>query len=152
MNRFGSAAWKPSRYFLRELAGRGVLHILRLEGRPVAGICSVRNSNSLWLPLSGVLNGDRVLLQRGVSAAVFFHIFAWARNQGITRIDAGRTSPFVNDGIFRSKSKWGLRPVIDPLSHLIALRLRPSESLRHAFASQPVMVESLDGLQTFTGG
>ncbi len=151
LSRFGNAAWKPSRRFLRELAARGVLHVLRLDGRPVAGACTVRNSDSLWLPLTGVLNGDRALMQQGVSAAVFLQVFGWARNQGITRIDVGRTSPFMNDGIFRSKSKWGLRPVVDPLSHLIALRVGPSESLRHAFASQPVMVEGLDGLQTYTG-
>ncbi len=151
LSRFGDAAWLPTRRFLAELAGRGVLHMVRRDGRWVAGICSVRHGDTLWLPLSGVLDGDRDLLQQGVSVAVFAQTFAWAREQGISRIDAGRTSPFVNDGIPRSKSKWGLRPVLDPLSHLLALRIKPNSPIRGALASQPVMVESGDGLKAYAG-
>lgn len=151
LTRFGDAAWLPTRRFLRELAARGVLHLVRREGEWVAGICSVRHGDTLWLPVSGVLNGDPALLQQGVSVAVFTQTFAWARSQGVTRIDAGRTTPFVKDGIPRSKTKWGMRPELDPLSHLIAFRHQPSELLRHAFESQPVLVESLGGLQTYAG-
>jgi hypothetical protein len=151
VSRFGSRAWLPTRHFLSELAQRGVLHMLRRDGQWVAGILSVRHGDTLWLPLSGVLNGDPALLQQGVSVAVFANVFAWARAQGIARIDAGRTSPFMNDGIPRSKTKWGLRPVLDPLSHLIALRIDPGSSIRSAFTSQPVMLEAADGLKTYTG-
>jgi hypothetical protein len=151
LSRFGDAAWLPTRRFLRELAARGVLHLVRRDGQWVAGICSVRHGDTLWLPVSGVLNGDPALLQQGVSVALFAQTFAWARRQGVTRIDAGRTTPFVNDGISRSKAKWGLRPVLDPLSHLLALRIGTSEPLRRAFASQPVMTEGLDGLETYAG-
>jgi hypothetical protein len=151
VSRFGDAAWLPTRRFLRELAARGVLHLVRRDGRWVAGICSVRHGDTLWLPVSGVLNGDPALLQQGVSVALFTQTFAWARQQGVTRIDAGRTSPFMKDGIPRSKTKWGLRPVLDPLSHLLALRVNPSETLRRAFASQPVMTESLGGLKAYAG-
>src|SRR5215210_1542679 len=122
VGRFGEAAWLPSRHFIAELAARGVLHMLSQNGRWVAGICSVRHGDTLWLPLAGVLSGDPLLLRQGVSVAVFTSIFRWAKEQGAVRIDAGRTSPFVNDGIPRSKSKWGLQPVLDPLSHLVALR------------------------------
>ena len=151
LSRFGNAAWLPSRRFLREIAARGVLHFVRLDGRRLAGICTVRHGDTIWLPVSGVLNGDPVLLRQGVSAAAYAQIFAWARGQGARRIDAGRTGPFVNDGIPRTKAKWGLRPVADPLSYLLALRIKPSEPLRRAFASQPVMVESLDGLKVYPG-
>jgi hypothetical protein len=151
LSRFGDAAWLPTRRFLRELAARGVLHLVRRDGQWVAGICSVRHGDTLWLPVTGVLNGSPALLQQGVSVALFAQTFGWARSQGVTRIDLGRTTPFVNDGISRSKAKWGLRPVLDPLSHLLALRINPSETLRRAFASQPVMIESLDGLKAYAG-
>jgi hypothetical protein len=151
VRRFGETAWLPSRRFLRELAASGILHYVRRDGQRVAGTCSVRHGDTVWLPVSGVLGGDPVLLQQGVSVAVFSQIFAWAREQGVSRIDAGRTTPFVNDGIPRSKHKWGLRPVPDPLSHLVALRVGTKPALRRAFAAQPVMLETADGLAAYAG-
>jgi hypothetical protein len=151
VGRFGEAAWLPSRHFIAELAARGVLHMLSESGRWVAAICSVRHGDTLWLPLSGVLNGDPLLLRQGVSVAVFSNIFRWAREQGALRIDAGRTTPFLNDGIPRSKSKWGLQPVLDPLSHLLALRFDPASPIRARFAAHPILVESAGGLKTYAG-
>ena len=151
VSRFGEAAWLPSRHFIAELAARGVLHMLHREGQWVAAICSVRHGDTIWLPLSGVLNGDSLLLRQGVSVAVFSNIFRWARAQGAVRIDAGRTTPFLNDGIPRSKSKWGLRPVLDPLSHLLALRFDPTSSMSAAFAAHPIMVEDAEGLKVYNG-
>jgi hypothetical protein len=147
VSRFGEAAWLPSRHFIAELAARGVLHMLSQNGRWVAAICSVRHGDTLWLPLSGVLNGDSQLLRQGVSVAVFTSIFRWAREQGAVRIDAGRTTPFLNDGIPRSKSKWGLRPVLDPLSHLVALRFDPTSPVGAEFAAHSILVESAEGLK-----
>ena len=151
VSRFGETAWLPSRHFIAELAARGVLHMLHREGQWVAAICSVRHGDTIWLPLSGVLNGDSLLLRQGVSVAVFSNIFRWARAQGAVRIDAGRTTPFLNDGIPRSKSKWGLRPVLDPLSHLLALRFDATSAVGAAFAAHPIMVESADGLKAYHG-
>ena len=149
VSRFGETAWLPSRHFIAELAARGVLHMLQRDGRWIAGICSVRHGDTIWLPLSGVLHGDSLLLRQGVSVAVFSNIFRWARAQGVLRIDAGRTTPFLNDGIPRSKSKWGLRPVPDPLSHLLALRFDRTSTVGAAFATHPIMVESADGLKVY---
>ena len=151
VGRFGDAAWLPSRRFIAELAARGVLHMLSQNGRWVAGICSVRHGDTLWLPLAGVLGGDPLLLRQGVSVAVFSSIFRWAREQGAVRIDAGRTTPFLNDGIPRSKSKWGLQPVLDPLSHLVALRFDRSSPIGAGFAAHPIMVESASGLKAYSG-
>ena len=151
LGRFGEAAWLPSRHFIAELAARGVLHMLSQNGRWVAAICSVRHGDTLWLPLSGVLNGDSLLLRQGVSVAVFSNIFRWAREQGAIRIDAGRTTPFLNDGIPRSKSKWGLQPVLDPLSHLLALRFDPGSPICAGFAAHTIMVETAEGLKPYGG-
>lgn len=151
LSRFREKAWLPGQQLLRELAARGLLHYILRDGQRVAGICTVRHGDTIWLPVSGVLNGDPALLRQGVSVAVFAQIFAWARGQGVRQIDAGRTTPFMNDGIARTKTKWGLRPVLDPLSHLLALRINPNSPIRGAFTSQPVMMESADGLKAFAG-
>jgi hypothetical protein len=83
--------------------------------------------------------------------ALLFKIFGWAREQGCRRIDSGRTSSFVRDGVYRNKEKWGLRPAPDPLAHLLALRVGNAPELRRSFAAQPVLTETETGLEVYPG-
>jgi hypothetical protein len=146
-SRFGEDAWIPSERLRRELAKRGDLHFVRRDGARVAGICSVRTGSAVWLPVLGLSQRDPALLREGVCSAVFTLVFQWAREQGCTHVDAGRTSAFVNDGVQHFKRKWGLRPAVDPLAHLIAARVRPGATA--AFTRQPVLIETERGIETY---
>jgi hypothetical protein len=152
LNRFREAAWLPTRRFLKELAARGVLHFLHRDGERIAGIVSVRHGETLWLPVSGVRDGDETLLRQGTAVALYSNIFEWAKEQGCRRIDSGRTSSFMNEGVHRNKHKWGLRPSLDPLAHLLAMRVGSTPALRQAFAVQPVLAETGAGLVPYAGG
>jgi Acetyltransferase (GNAT) domain len=152
MTRFGESAWLPTRRFLKELAAKGTLHFLLRDGERVAGIVTVRHGDTLWLPVSGVLGGNEALLREGTAVALYSKIFEWARGQGYRRIDSGRTSSFVNEGVHRNKFKWGLRPVPDPLAHLLAMRIGPKRALHRAFASQPMLIQTGAGLEPYAGG
>jgi hypothetical protein len=145
--RFGDDVWIPSERLQRVLSVRGRLHFIRRGGVRVAGVCSVRDGASLWLPLMGLRQGDQSLLREGVYSAAFSLVFAWAREMGCQRVDMGRTSPFVHDGIQRFKRKWGLQPAADPLSHLIAVRA--GQSVRPMFERQPVLIETARGIATY---
>jgi hypothetical protein len=148
--RYGTAAWHPSPRFIKELARVGTLHFAIRNGDRVAGLCSVARRETLWIPLSGIRCGDPLLLQQGANAASFALTFEWARAQGFHRVDLGRTPPFVEQGLARYKSKWGLLPVPDPLAHIMAIAAR-SPLARKAFARNPVLVEQGDGLTTYSG-
>ena len=148
--RFGGGAWIPSERMRSELAERGVLHFVRRDGIRVAGICSILTDRSLWLPLMGIKRGDPLLLREGAYSAAFALLFEWARAQGCTHVDAGRTSAFVFDGVQRFKRKWGLEPVADPLTHVTAVRVGPAAAA--AFARRPVLVETGNGLATYPAG
>jgi hypothetical protein len=150
--RFGDAAWLPSRRFLKELAAKGVLHFLNRDGERIAGVITVRHGDTLWIPLMGLRDGNEVLLRQGATVALFFKIFEWARAQGCRRIDSGRTSSFVKEGVHRNKSKWGLLPAPEPLAHFLAMRIGPASALRRAFAAQPVLMETSTGLELYSGG
>jgi hypothetical protein len=149
--RFGAEAWLPSPYLLRRFRERGQLHFVLHGGTRVAGFCSLRSGESVWLPLSGVHAGDPALLRAGVSAAVYALAFEWARHQGCSRVDMGRTSPFLNDGVQQYKRKWGMTAVPDPLSHLTAVWVG-SDAARLAFAREPVLAEGDQGLWIYAGG
>jgi hypothetical protein len=148
--RFGSDGWVPSPALLRRFARRGVLHLVYREGRAVAGCCSVRHGDRVWVPLLGVLNGDPGLIQAGAANAALRMTYAWALAQGCHRADAGRSSPFLGDGIARKKAQWGLRPVPDPLVGVAAV-WAGSDAARDALARRPVLVETEEGLAPWDG-
>ncbi len=150
-SRYGEDAWLPSAYLLRRFRERGRLHFIVHQGRRVGGFCSLRSGDGLWLPLSGVRDGDLVLRRAGVSVAAYALAFEYARQQGCTRVDLGRTSPFLTDGVQQYKRKWGLSPVADPLAHLAAVWVG-SDAARLAFARQPVLAEGDQGLWLYAGG
>jgi hypothetical protein len=148
--RFGADGWVPSSALLRRLARRGVLHLAYREGRAVAGCCSVRHGDLVWIPVLGVLNGDAGLIQAGAVNAVLRLTYAWALAQGCRRADAGRSSPFLDDGIARKKAQWGLQPVPDPLVAVAAV-WAGSDAAREALAHRPVLVETEVGLAPWNG-
>jgi Acetyltransferase (GNAT) domain len=149
--RFGDDAWLPSPYLMRRFRERGQLHFVRHGAARVGGFCSLRSGGTIWIPLSGVRDGDPALLRAGVSIAGYALGFEWARRQGCTRVDMGRTSPFFNDGVQQYKRKWGLTAVADPLAHLTAVWVG-SDAARLAFAQQPVLAEGEQGLWIYAGG
>jgi hypothetical protein len=148
--RHGATAWAPSPSFLNTLAKRGVLHFVVEEGVRVAGICSIAHGNTIWFPLMGVRQGNPELLQRGASVAALALPIEWARANNFRRIDLGRTGSFVNDGLQQHKRKWGLCPVPDPLSLVVAIRVG-SPGASQAFAREPVLAETAQGLETYAG-
>jgi hypothetical protein len=148
--RHGPTAWIPSRQLMKEFAAAGILHFITRSGERVAGICTVPRADTLWLAISGVRHGDPALLRQGAGFAILSLTIDWARSNGFRAIDAGRTGPFVNDGLQQFKRKWGLVPVSDPLAHLAAVRVN-SPSAAQAFAREPVLVEDGSSLRAYAG-
>lgn len=150
--RFGAEAYITSRALRRELARRGTLLFVRVGTERVAGLCALEAGETLWVALVGVRDGDPLLLERGASAALYPLSFDWARERRLRRVDWGPSSPFLRDGLHRYKRKWGLAPVLDPLSNLTALHLNPAcAALRRAFAYQPVLVDTGGSLEVYAG-
>jgi RimJ/RimL family protein N-acetyltransferase len=150
MSRFGDEAWLPSRRFLGELARRGRLHFIVRAGERVGGMCSLIRDDTVWVPVTGLRQGRDDLRRDGAAAAALALTLDWARRQGCRRVDAGRTSPFLQEGVHRWKRKWGLQPVRDPMSHLLAAWIG-SDPARAAFAREPVLIETADGLECYAG-
>jgi hypothetical protein len=98
----------------------------------------------------GVRDGDPALLRQGAAVATLALPLQWAREQGFHRVDAGRSSPFLTDGIHRYKRNWGMTPMADPLAQVMAVRPRTSIGGR-VFSETPVLVERGSGLETFSG-
>lgn len=148
--RHGAGAWVPSPLLMKDFARKGILHLITRGGERVAGICTVPRGDTLWLAISGVRNGDPALLRLGAGVAILALTIEWARAQGFRALDAGRTGPFCNDGLQQFKRKWGLTPVVDPLSLVAAVRVQ-SPAARQAFRREPVLVEEGTNLRVYAG-
>jgi Acetyltransferase (GNAT) domain len=148
--RHGDAAWLPSPHFMRRLALIGTVHLVSQHGRRVAGLCTLGEGETVWSPLAGVRNGDPVLLRQGAAVAALALTLGWARSRGYRRIDLGRTTAFLNDGLQAYKRKWGLSPALDPLSHMAAVWIG-SDAAREAFSREPLLVEDGTSLRVYAG-
>ena len=148
--RHGHSAGLPSARLRAQLMQRGTLHLITRGRERVAGSCTVPHADTLWMPLSGVRHGNSTLLQQGAGFAAFALTVEWARAQGYRRLDAGRTSAFLNNGLHQFKRRWGLVPVTDPLTHVVAVRVN-SQAIRQAFAAEPALIEERVGLRRYAG-
>jgi len=148
--RHGSTAWIPSRQTMDEFSRVGLLHLITRNGEKVAGFCMVPNGDMLWLAVSGVRQGDPALFRQGAGFAIMALTAEWAREHGYRILDAGRTGPFIQNGLQQYKRSWGFTPVPDPLSHLVAVWVG-SNRVREAFSQQPVLTENGTELRVYPG-
>ena len=151
--RFGDEARRPAPGLLREVRKRGTLLFLIQEGRRVAGGCMLCDGGEVWFAALGIKGGDIDLMRDGAIAGLYALGIEWANRLGMHRFDASSTSAFELDGLARYKRKWGMSPVREPLTPLIAVRVDPRhEALRLAIERQPFWIESEgDGLDIYRG-
>ena len=151
--RFGEEARQPAAGVLREVRKRGTLLFLIKEGRRVAGGCLIRNGGEAWFAALGIKGGDIDLMRDGAIAGLYALLIDWANRLGMHRFDASSTCAFELDGLARYKRKWGMSPVREPLTPLIAVRADPThEALRLALARQPFWIETEgDRLESYRG-
>jgi hypothetical protein len=141
--RFGDEAWIPSRGYVRALQRNGTLLFIRRRGERVAGACALRSRTEAWVAAVGVRDGSVALMRSGALAAVYAFTIDWAKASRMSRIDFGRTSSSQLDGIARFKRKWGLSPVRDPLSRLVAIWMNPGQpALRHTLERARFLAEA----------
>ncbi len=151
--RFGQEARRPAPALLREAATRGKLLFLRRQGRRIAGMCLLCDGSEAWFVALGVSGGDVNLMRDGAIAGLYALGIDWARGIGMRRFDASSTFAFELDGLARYKRKWGMSPVREPLTPLIAMRVDPThEALRLAIEREPFWIESEGhGLEIYRG-
>jgi len=91
-----------------------LLFALDSHGCPVAGdLCMVRG-DTFWSLSTGVLDGDFKWIDQGAQSALYYYTFQWCIDHGIRALDAGEVRPFLNDGIYQHKQRWGFEPTTDP--------------------------------------
>ena len=93
----------------RVSSGEAELVYLSDENGPVGGSLVVYDAGAPRLLSMGVLHGDRAYFRRGVGDAIYILSFRHLFERGHTRVDVGRSRPFLADGTLYYKRRLGIR-------------------------------------------
>ena len=106
--RYGSSAVCVTYFAMRLLFERdNKLMLIKQKDKYLAGsMFSVRN-NKITATYTGIKDGNIEYLKQGVGAASYYFLIHWAKQEGIETLNFGTCRPFIDEGVFRYKRKWG---------------------------------------------
>jgi serine/alanine adding enzyme len=91
---------------LRVFPDRAQIHIVRLNGLPIAGGLTYRTPQMVQLPWASSLRSYNKLC---ANVLLYWDAIQFAHETGATVFDMGRSTP--NEGTFKFKEQWGAKPV-----------------------------------------
>jgi hypothetical protein len=124
--RFGSDVWMPPEHAWKRIRRHARLIMIGDGARDVASaiLVAANGGDEAWFASIGLTGGDRNLLRAGALTAAYAAAVTEARRNGASTFDTGRCSARADDPIAAYKMRWGLRPTVDALSPVYALRAR----------------------------
>ena len=91
---------------LRTFPDRAQLHIVRLNGLPVAAGVTYRTPSMVQLPWASSIREYNSLC---ANVLLYWDAIQFAQSTGAAVFDMGRSTP--NEGTFKFKAQWGAQPV-----------------------------------------
>ena len=106
--RHGTFATCANYYAIRHLFERGSkLMLIKQDDEYVYGSLFFAKKDKVVATYAGLMEGREDCLKQGVSAAAYYFLIKWAKENGIKSADFGTCRSFLNNGVFRYKRKWG---------------------------------------------
>jgi len=91
---------------LRTFPDRAQLHIVRLNGQPIAAGLTYRTESMVQLPWASSIREFNSLC---ANVLLYWDAIQFAQSTGAAVFDMGRSTP--NEGTFKFKAQWGAEPV-----------------------------------------
>ena len=91
---------------LRTFPDRAQLHIVRLNGQPIAAGLTYRTASMVQLPWASSIREFNSLC---ANVLLYWDAIQFAQSTGAGVFDMGRSTP--NEGTFKFKAQWGAEPV-----------------------------------------
>lgn len=132
--------------YIKSLTNRSKLLLVKMDDAYLCGGLIQHNKNKLRLPSMGVLDSnEEIIKKRVISALYYFHILD-AKENNIDSVDFGETRPFLNDGGFQFKRKWGMKAVPTKFeSSVIGFKICKFNSAIEEFLKNNPMILEIDG-------
>jgi Acetyltransferase (GNAT) domain len=105
--RYGDSAFLSPREKLKAKFDSGELILVRKQNEYVSGVLLVYEGDVARMPSLGVRDGEWELVVDGALVALYEFILQHLEQRGCRRVDLGESRTFLNDGVLRSKRKYG---------------------------------------------
>lgn len=106
--RYGKSAQIYNYIAIRHLFERGFkLMLIKKDGEYVLGSLFSVKKDTLITKIMGIMDGKTYLLKNGLGCAAYYFTLLWAKENDIKKLNYGTSRPFLNDGVFQYKKKWG---------------------------------------------
>lgn len=112
----------------RTFPDRATMHVVRLEGRPVAAGITYRTARMTQLPWASSIRDYNALCP---NTLLYWDAIQYAATEGCAVFDMGRSTP--NEGTFKFKRQWGAEPL--PLNW--EYQLKPEQRLPNVSPANP---------------
>ena len=91
---------------LRTFPDRAQLHVVRLQGKPIAAGLTYRTASMVQIPWASSIREFNPLC---ANVLLYWDAIQFAQGQGAAVFDMGRST--ANEGTFKFKAQWGAQPV-----------------------------------------
>ncbi len=150
---FGYLANITSYEDMRKMFLSGSILLILDGGRPVAGaLCSVKD-RVLLFHRTGVLDGDATHVRNGAQMALYYFLLIFAKDRNFEKVDALKSRPFLNGGVYKTKREWGAEvcPDDESQSRVYFFIPRYTQAVVRFFQDNPVIIHTKGGLKGVVG-
>jgi len=106
--RFGKRSWIFEYHRIKRLLENGCLLLVKLNNKYLAGALLLERGKNMFSHSLGVKDGDMKYVEQGAITATYYFTIQWAKDQGFEEIEFGYSRPFLRDGVFIYKKRWGM--------------------------------------------
>jgi hypothetical protein len=136
-------------YLKREFKNGGLFNDLLLikeDDKYIAGILLHYKKNRAKLIILGVKDGSFDYVKHGAIGALFYFSSRYLTEKGFTRIDFGKSRPFLKDGVLQYKKKWNQKISNKNEVGFLIKMISKTEAVKGFFLNNPLIYQDKTGL------
>jgi hypothetical protein len=120
----------------------GCLHLVKRNHSYVGGTLCYLQGDTVIGRLLGVINADAKLIEQEIFTACYYEVLHWANQRGYKYVSFGDCAPFLADGLFQYKRRWGAIITYTNFSHhWMWLKINQNTpAVRQFFKNTPLIV------------
>jgi hypothetical protein len=107
--KYGDATEQVGPQFMRLFFESGLLLLVKKGDEIVSGSILIAGTAGAKAMVIGVREGNEKYRREGALAACYYFTTLWAWEQGYPSVDFGECRPFLDDGLFYFKKRWGMQ-------------------------------------------
>ena len=95
----------------------------------------IERKHSIKTYYAAFMQGKYDYLKKGVTALSYYYLIKYAYNKNKKSIDFGTARPFITDGMFKYKSKWGMNIELSPpgISQIFSIKFKTNSASVRSF-------------------